>query len=144
MFFFFFLIKLEITKRILIIQSQVYLRDWAIQTEWIVISVDYHTAPEFKFPVQIDEGWSVYELLIEGKLGFRPHRIILVGDSAGGTIASSVILRAIQEKARIPDGLVMFYPALNLTPSPTPSRLMNCLDTLSTKEKKNMKIITNH
>lgn len=64
-------------------------------------------------------------------MGFRPHRIIMVGDSAGANIASAVILRAIQEQVRIPDGLVMFYPALNLTPCPTPSRLMNCLDTLS-------------
>lgn len=76
----------------------------------MVISIDYHAAPEFKFPTQRDEGFVAYKLLIEGKMGFRPHRIIMVGDSSGANIAAAIIIKLIEEKLRIPDGLVLFYP----------------------------------
>jgi hormone-sensitive lipase len=37
-----------------------------------------------------------------------------VGDSAGGNLIAALTILAIKERARVPDGLLMAYPALNL------------------------------
>ena len=51
----------------------------------------------------------------EKYLGISTDKIILVGDSAGGNLIAAVTLMAIERNFRIPDGLIMCYPALNLS-----------------------------
>lgn len=52
------------------------------------------------------------------------RRVVLVGDSAGGNLVAALTVLAIKEKVRIPDGILMGYPALYLTQkSYTPSML---------------------
>ena len=52
-------------------------------------------------------------------------KIILVGDSAGGNLVASVTTMAIERKFRVPDGLILCYPALNLSKKYfTPSLLL--------------------
>ena len=41
-------------------------------------------------------------------------KIILVGDSAGGNIVAAVTIMAIERNYRVPDGIVLCYPALSL------------------------------
>jgi hormone-sensitive lipase len=38
----------------------------------------------------------------------------LVGDSAGGNLVTAVTIMAIERKFRVPDGLILCYPALNI------------------------------
>ncbi len=42
-------------------------------------------------------------------------KLILVGDSAGGNLALSLCYLAIENNVRIPDGICLIYPALNLS-----------------------------
>ena len=44
----------------------------------------------------------------------KPVRIVLVGDSAGGNLVAVLTSILISWKLRVPDGIVMAYPALNL------------------------------
>jgi hormone-sensitive lipase len=82
-------------------------------------------APEFKFPVQLEECFYVYKWLVTTtKLGMRPSKIILVGDSAGGNLVASVTTRALMEGLRVPDGLLLYYPALDMCNTCFPSRLL--------------------
>lgn len=61
----------------------------------------------------------------ESKLGIKPEKIVMVGDSAGGNLISAVTLMAIDRGFRKPDGLVMCYPALSLSKlNFTPSQLL--------------------
>lgn len=47
--------------------------------------------------------------------GLPPKKVILVGDSAGGNLILGVTLRAIHSNFKVPDGLILCYPALNLS-----------------------------
>lgn len=81
-------------------------------TDCVVVSVGYSLAPEAKYPKQIEEGISIVEYVHSGKLhGVNLSKIILAGDSAGGTISLAV---AIEPKIKVLlDGLVLIYPALD-------------------------------
>ncbi len=41
-------------------------------------------------------------------------KIIITGDSAGGNLAAALTCLLIKLKLRVPDGVVLVYPALNL------------------------------
>lgn len=57
-----------------------------------VLSVDYRLAPEYKFPVPVDESVAVLSWLREQatELGVDPTRIAIGGDSAGGNISAAI------------------------------------------------------
>ena len=58
-------------------------------------------------------------------LGFKPETILLVGDSAGGNLVAATTLMAIKRGFRIPDALILCYPALNMSKEIfTPSMLL--------------------
>ena len=46
-------------------------------------------------------------------MGFNTDRIFLTGDSAGGSLAMGVTIWAIKNNFRVPDGVLLMYPALN-------------------------------
>ena len=57
-------------------------------------------------------------------LDIIPRKVIVVGDSAGGNLAAALTILAIKEGIKVPDGLLLAYPALNLdAKSYTPSFL---------------------
>jgi acetyl esterase len=56
----------------------------------IVVAVDYRLAPEHPFPAAIDDGYAILQW-VAGKgaeFGIDSNRLIIAGDSAGGTIAT--------------------------------------------------------
>lgn len=57
-----------------------------------VISVDYRLAPEHTFPAAIDDGVWAMTWIAEhaSELGIDSERLVVAGDSAGGTIAAVV------------------------------------------------------
>ena len=48
-------------------------------------------------------------------LGIDPKKIILTGDSAGGNIVAVITIIAIQRGFRVPDGIMLSYPSLNMS-----------------------------
>lgn len=57
-----------------------------------VISADYRLAPEHPFPAAIEDGYSVITWIAQhaDELCVDPYRLVVAGDSAGGTIAAVV------------------------------------------------------
>jgi len=106
---------------------QTYLRKWANQSDVVIFAIDYKLAPKVKYPYILDELWQAYFWIVtrsEIEFSVKPRTIILVGDSAGGNLAMSLTLYALRSKFRVPDGLMLGYPALNLSiHSFTPSLL---------------------
>jgi acetyl esterase/lipase len=100
--------------------------------EAVVLSIDYRLAPEFPYPTAVNECFHCYIWALEHAdcLGTRAERVILAGDSAGGNLAVAVTILLIEHGLRLPDGLVLAYPALNLTLQWSPSRLMSAFDPL--------------
>lgn len=110
---------------------EIYLRRWAKETNSIVISVNYSKAPEAKYPIALNECYRVYKYIIKNnQQGIIPKKIILAGDSAGGNLALGVCIKAIENKLRIPDGLLLFYPVLDNFKHITASRFLFSYDIL--------------
>jgi hormone-sensitive lipase len=60
----------------------------------------------------------------------HPSKIILAGDSAGGNLVAAIAIQCIKENIRVPDALMLCYPALNLDIKFfTPSFLVSLEDT---------------
>ena len=90
------------------------------ETGATVISVDYSLAPEYPFPTAINEGYSVINSIKN-----EYENIYLAGDSAGGSIATSVLIKDIEEsETRISKGLILYYPVLLIDENDTNSQLM--------------------
>lgn len=79
-----------------------------------VILVDYRLAPEFPYPAALDDSISVYRELTKS---IAPSDIIIAGDSAGGGLTISTLLRLRDEKAPLPAGAFVLSPFLDLTAS---------------------------
>lgn len=113
---------------------QNYTRMWANELGIPIFSVDYRLAPKHQFPTALDDVWQVYYWLVtyaETQMGVKPDKILLAGDSAGGNLVAALTIQCIKSGFRVPDGLLMCYPALSLSKLRfTPSLLLSVDDAL--------------
>jgi len=107
-----------------------HMAQFAEVTECPILYIDYSLAPEHAYPKPMEECYDVYRWVVDGRLGFKPSKIILAGDSSGGHLAVATCIRAITDadSTRIPDGLVLAYPTLNLSLRPSTSRAIFMMD----------------
>lgn len=86
------------------------------RSESLVLSVDYRLAPENPFPSALHDAYAALEWAASctGALSGDPHRLAVMGDSAGGTLAAGVSLLA-RDKPASPeiDRQVLIYPTLD-------------------------------
>ena len=77
-----------------------------------VLSLDYRLAPEHPFPAALDDAVGAYRWLLAN--GADPDRIAVLGDSAGGGLALSLLLRLRDEGIRLPAAAVALSPWTDL------------------------------
>jgi monoterpene epsilon-lactone hydrolase len=77
-----------------------------------VLSVDYRLAPEHPFPAALDDAVAAYHWLLAE--GASPQRIGVMGDSAGGGLALSLLLRLRDEGIPLPAAAVALSPWTDL------------------------------
>nr|MDO8110635.1 alpha/beta hydrolase [Candidatus Sigynarchaeota archaeon] len=82
-----------------------------------LLSVDYRLAPEHPFPAGLDDCVSAYKWLLSGNIS--PADIIIAGDSAGGALTLSTLLKLKQSGIPLPRAAVCFSPVTDLTYSGT-------------------------
>jgi epsilon-lactone hydrolase len=77
-----------------------------------VLSPDYRLAPEHPFPAALDDALAAYGWLLAE--GVEPHQIAVVGDSAGGGLAFSLVLRLRDENRPLPAAVAALSPWTDL------------------------------
>ncbi len=83
----------------------------AALTGALVLVPHYRRSPEHAFPAQIDDGVAAYKQLLAE--GFKPERIAIVGDSAGGNLAYMLSAALRLQKLPQPAALVMMSPVIS-------------------------------
>ena len=87
----------------------------ASSTSMDVLSFDYRLAPEHPSPAATQDAMRVWDYLM--LLGYGARDIILAGDSAGGNLALSLMLRLKAEGRLLPRGVILMSPWTDLTSS---------------------------
>ena len=76
-------------------------------------SPEYRLAPEHPFPIPLEDCYSAYMGLCERH---PDARITVMGDSAGGNLAASLVLLIREREKRMPVNVVLMSPWLDLSP----------------------------
>ena len=96
---------------------QNYLRVWAKSLKIPIFCIDYRLAPVVKYPQLFNDVIRCYIWVlafITGTLKLNPRKVILSGDSAGGNLAAVLTTWCLENGVRVPDHLVLHYPATDL------------------------------
>jgi acetyl esterase/lipase len=75
--------------------------------------LDYRLAPEHRFPAALDDCVAGYRWLLAQ--GVRPSDIVMAGDSAGGTLTLSTLIRLRDAGDPLPAGGICLSPATDLS-----------------------------
>ncbi len=76
------------------------------------VVIDYRRAPEHPYPAQIQDATAVYKALLAR--GYQAQDIVTSGDSAGGNLALSTVLKLREEGVALPGAVVVFSPWLDM------------------------------
>jgi monoterpene epsilon-lactone hydrolase len=76
------------------------------------VAVDYRRAPEHPFPAQIEDAVSVFRALMDR--GFESSKMLTAGDSAGGNLAISTVLKLRDLGLPLPSAVIAFSPWLDM------------------------------
>ncbi len=85
----------------------------------IVVNVDYRLAPEHKFPAAVDDAYAAVRWAANAaeELGADPRQIAVVGDSAGGNLATVACQIARARGGPAIAFQALLYPVVDLDPS---------------------------
>lgn len=87
----------------------------ATSTSMDVLCFDYRLAPEHPYPAATEDAMKIWNYLM--LLGYGARDIIVAGDSAGGNLALSLVMKLKMEKRLLPRGIVLMSPWTDLTSS---------------------------
>ncbi|XP_014288475.1 hormone-sensitive lipase [Halyomorpha halys] len=109
-----------------------YLRQWAIDLDIPVLSVDYSLAPEAPYPRALEEIFYAYcwALANPSLLGTTAEKIVFAGDSAGANLNVALTMMCLEYGVRKPQGLFLAYIPIIMSLDPSPSRLFSLIDPL--------------
>jgi acetyl esterase/lipase len=78
-----------------------------------VLTIDYRLTPDHPFPAALEDTRRAYEWLVAS--GVSSEAIILVGDSAGGTLVLALLVQLRDHGQPLPRGAVCLSPTTDLT-----------------------------
>ncbi|MGA7872008.1 MAG: alpha/beta hydrolase [Candidatus Binatus sp.] len=76
------------------------------------LAIDYRLAPEHPFPAAVDDALAAYRWLLAQ--GYKPDRIVIAGDSAGGGLTLAALVAIRDAGLPIPAGAVPISPWTDL------------------------------
>jgi len=77
--------------------------------------VDYRLAPQFPFPAALEDCVAVYNWLLTQNIS--PNNIVIAGDSAGGNLTITTLLKLRELNIPFPAAAAVLSPAVNFAPN---------------------------
>jgi monoterpene epsilon-lactone hydrolase len=87
----------------------------AKSTNLPIFAIDYRQSPDYVFPAALDDSICAYQALLEQ--GYLPATIFIMGDSAGGNLCLSTLLKIKQLQLPSPAAAVAMSPWADLSSS---------------------------
>lgn len=86
------------------------------QTKLPVIAIDYRLAPEFPFPYALSDCLDTLKFITENQesLNINPHKLTIMGDSAGGNLATVIAHQFNETSIYKIQNEVLFYPVTSM------------------------------
>ncbi|TWI67260.1 acetyl esterase/lipase [Pseudoduganella lurida] len=80
----------------------------------VVVSVEYHQAPEHKFPAAPNDAFAAYQWVLghAKEINGDASRVAVAGESAGGNLATVVSLMARDKQVKLPVHQLLIYPVV--------------------------------
>ncbi len=85
----------------------------AASTAMEVLSFDYRLAPEHPAPAALEDALKVWDYIM--LQGYGARDVIVTGDSAGGNLALTLVMKLKEQGRLLPRGLVLMSPWTDLT-----------------------------
>jgi len=85
----------------------------AVAARAITFHIDYRLAPEHPYPAALDDAMKAYRQILAD--GIAPANLVVGGESAGGNLATALLLKARDEGLPQPGGLYLLSPWLDMT-----------------------------
>ena len=82
------------------------------------LAVDYRLAPDHPYPAPLDDCLTAYRWLL--KQGISARNIVLAGDSAGGNLAITMLMKLRDDGDPLPAAAACLSPVADLTDKPSP------------------------
>jgi monoterpene epsilon-lactone hydrolase len=79
-----------------------------------ILMVDYRTAPDYPFPAALDDCVTAYLWLLNQ--GFPAQSIVVAGDSAGGNLTITMLMKLRDSGNLLPAAAACLSPVTDLTP----------------------------
>jgi len=89
------------------------------------LMVDYRLAPDHPYPAALDDYAAAYRWLLKG--GIPPQNTALAGDSAGGNLAITTMMKLRDGGEPLPAAAACLSPVADLTERPSPGRFKDPL-----------------
>ena len=82
---------------------------------WKVFSVGYRLAPEYKYPILLEDCDRALEWITENAelLNINPEKLSVGGDSAGGNLSASLCIKRKEEGGLLPERQLLIYPGVD-------------------------------
>lgn len=95
--------------------TDLLVRQIALDGDVVVFNVDYHLSPEVTFPVAVNDAYAALEWVAAeaGRFGVDRTRLVVAGDSAGANLALVTCLQARDRHGPAIASQVAIYPSVD-------------------------------
>ncbi|RVT94010.1 alpha/beta hydrolase [Sphingomonas crocodyli] len=85
----------------------------AVESDWIVVSIEYRLSPEVRFPGALEDCYAVLKWASESPKGIDGSTLAVGGDSAGGNLTGAITLLARERGGPKIAHQLLLYPMLD-------------------------------